>query len=132
MPAETGPRYGEHRPVSQGEVLQSGVEQAQDPDPQPPPRPRRHQHGVADVDATIGQVALDQRPLAEDVAPGQTFLALGAFRGVVDPAWEARGVAGFTRVVVLIDARRAALFAGTEASPEELANPAAASSPIAK
>ena len=132
MAAETRPRHGKHRPVSQRQILQSGVEQAQDPDPQPPPRPRRHQHGVTDVDAPVLQVAFDQRPLAEDVAPSQTFLALGAvFLRVVDPAWEARGVADRARVV-FFDARRAALFAGTEASPEELANPAAASSPIAK
>ena len=118
MPAETGPGYGEHRPVSKGEVLQSGVEQAQDPDPQPPPRPGRHQHWVADVDAPVLEVAFDQRPLAQDVTPGQPLALGAAFRRVVDPAWEARGVTGFTRVVVLIDARRVALFAGTRASPD--------------
>ncbi len=80
MAAKTGAGHGKHRPVSQRQELQPGVEQAQDADLQPSPRPGRHQHRIAHIDAPVGQVAFDQRPLAQEVAPGQALLALGAFR----------------------------------------------------
>lgn len=131
VPAKARARHGPHRPVSQGHKHGGRVEQAQDPDPQPPPRPGTHQRIVSGVDAVnVMQVPLDQQPLTQNLTPGQSALAV--FLRVVDPAREARGVTDFTGVAFFVAARRAALFAGTGASPDAFSTCAAISSPIAK